>query len=294
MPTTHPTIIDRSVEKTNVWLRDLCEELESQDRQYAYHVLRAFLHALRDRIPVDESAQLAAQLPVLIRGIYYEGWVPSHTPQTYHDLRAFLERVAAEAEPDGRDRGVVRGRRRGARSARARLDRRARGRHQRPAAGPCARSSPPRATALGCPTVPRVPSFLQRFRRVLAPPGRPAEAVGVPASGQELEGELGPVLEQLDSVGAQAAEIEARAHEQAGSRRDQAVREAAAILTEAQVRADGERARAAAQQQAAATARMQATRADAARESERIAAMRAERVEQLAAEVLECVRRSGR
>ena len=55
----------------------------------------------------------------------------------------------------------------------------------------------------------RVPSFLQRFRRVLAPPGRPAEAVGVPASGDELEGELGPVLEQLDPVGAQAAEIEA-------------------------------------------------------------------------------------
>ena len=103
------------------------------------------------------------------------------------------------------------------------------------------------------------------------------------------------MLEQLDSVGAQAAEIEARAHEQAGNRRDQAVREdAAAIVAEARVRGDGERARAAAHQQAAATARMQATRADAERESERIAAMRTERVEQLADEVLECVRRSGR
>lgn len=142
--------------------------------------------------------------------------------------------------------------------------------------------------------MPRVPSFLQRFRRVLAPPGRPAEAVGVPASGQELEGELGPVLEQLDSAGAQAAEIEARAHEQAGSRRDQAARDAAAILAEAQVRADGERARAAAHQQATAAARKRTTRADAERESERIAAMRQERVEQLVDEVLECVRRSGR
>jgi uncharacterized protein (DUF2267 family) len=97
MPTTHPSILERSVEKTNVWLKDLCAELESDDRQYAYHVLRGFLHALRDRIPVDESAQLSAQLPVLIRGIYYEGWNPSRTPQTYHDVHPFLDRVALEA-----------------------------------------------------------------------------------------------------------------------------------------------------------------------------------------------------
>ena len=97
MPTTHPTILDRSVEKTNVWLRDLCDELESDDRQYAYHVLRGFLHALRDRIPIDESAQLSAQLPVLIRGIYFERWHPRHTPETYHDVHPFLDRVALEA-----------------------------------------------------------------------------------------------------------------------------------------------------------------------------------------------------
>lgn len=116
----------------------------------------------------------------------------------------------------------------------------------------------------------------------------------MPASGQELEGELGPVLEQLDSVGAQAAEIEACAHEQAGNRRDQAAQDAAAIVAEAQVRGDGERARAAAHRQAAAAARMQATGVDAERDSERIAAMRTERVEQIVDEVLECVRRSGR
>jgi hypothetical protein len=141
--------------------------------------------------------------------------------------------------------------------------------------------------------VARVPSFLQRFRRVLAPPGRPAEAVGVPASGDELEGELGPVLEQLDAVGAQASQIEADANDQARLRREAAVREAAAILAEGQVRADGERARAAAEQRGAAASRMDATRAESEREVERIAALREQRVEQLVDEVLECVRRSG-
>ncbi|MGZ6709695.1 MAG: hypothetical protein ACXVFN_22485 [Solirubrobacteraceae bacterium] len=138
-----------------------------------------------------------------------------------------------------------------------------------------------------------MPSFLQRFGRVLAPPGRPAEAVGVPASGDELEGELGPVLEQLDPVGAQASEIEAEAQERARLRHDAAVREAAAILAEARERADGERARGAAEQRASAAATMQAARSQAAREVERIAAMREQRVVQLVDEVMECVRRSG-
>jgi hypothetical protein len=136
-------------------------------------------------------------------------------------------------------------------------------------------------------------SLLQRFRRVLAPPGRPAEAVGVPSAGDELEGELGPVLERLDPVGEQASEIEAEAHEQALLRHEAAVREAAAILAEAQEHADGERARAAAHESTAAAGRMAAVRAESQREAERIAALREQRVAQLVDEVMECVRHSG-
>lgn len=116
----------------------------------------------------------------------------------------------------------------------------------------------------------------------------------MPAAGDELEGELGPVLEQLDPVGAQASEIEAEAREQARLRHEAAAREAAAILAEARVRADGERARAAAHERAAASSRVGATRAEAQREVERIAAMREQHVERLVHEVVECVRRSGR
>jgi uncharacterized protein (DUF2267 family) len=93
----HVEIIDRNVEKTHVWLNELAEELETDDRQLAYRVLRAFLHAVRDRLTVDEAAQLAAQLPDLIRGIYYEGWVPSRTPVKYRHLDEFLRRVSDEA-----------------------------------------------------------------------------------------------------------------------------------------------------------------------------------------------------
>ena len=90
-------LIDRSVEKTNVWLKELAENLGTDDRKFAYRVLRAYLHAVRDRLMVDEAAQLAAQLPELVRGIYYEAWVPSRTPTSERSVDEFLRRIADEA-----------------------------------------------------------------------------------------------------------------------------------------------------------------------------------------------------
>jgi uncharacterized protein (DUF2267 family) len=94
-------LIDKTVEKTNIWLKELAAELGGDDRQAAYRVLRAHLHAIRDRLMVNEAAQLAAQLPELIRGIYYEGWVPARTPVNYRTVDDFLERVAKEAQLPG-------------------------------------------------------------------------------------------------------------------------------------------------------------------------------------------------
>lgn len=94
-------IISRSVEKAHIWVNEVAKELGTDDRDQAYRVLRAYLHALRDRLPVNEAAQLAAQLPELIRGIYYEDWRPAVTPVRYRDLADFLDRVAAEALLEG-------------------------------------------------------------------------------------------------------------------------------------------------------------------------------------------------
>lgn len=80
MAETDPRIIERSVETTHLWLNELAAELGEDDLHYAYRALRAVLHALRDRLPVEVVAKLAAQLPTLIRGIYYEDWVPGRTP----------------------------------------------------------------------------------------------------------------------------------------------------------------------------------------------------------------------
>src|SRR5437660_1106427 len=89
-------VIETTVQKTYAWLDDLDSELGARSRQESYRVLRGFLHVLRDRLVVDEAAQLGAQLPMLVRGMYYEGWDPSRTPVK---LRAdeFVARFAREA-----------------------------------------------------------------------------------------------------------------------------------------------------------------------------------------------------
>src|SRR5215207_818759 len=76
--TTRLDILDRSVEKANIWINDVAAELGTTARHEAYRALRAFLHALRDRLPIAEAVQLSAQFPLLIRGIYFEGWQPSY------------------------------------------------------------------------------------------------------------------------------------------------------------------------------------------------------------------------
>jgi uncharacterized protein (DUF2267 family) len=97
MTTRHVEMIDRSVEQAHIWIDDVADEFGTEDHQLAYRILRAFLHAVRDRITVEESAQLAAQLPTLVRGIYYEGWRPSATPLGYRDRETFLRKIAEEA-----------------------------------------------------------------------------------------------------------------------------------------------------------------------------------------------------
>lgn len=96
-------VIETTVQKTYRWIRELDEELGGVGRRESYQVLRGFLHALRDRLIVDEVAQLAAQLPMLVRGIYYEGWDPARKPPKWKEqefLSRFTEQAAMESSQE--------------------------------------------------------------------------------------------------------------------------------------------------------------------------------------------------
>lgn len=85
-----------TVHTAHVWLRAVAESLDTDDRRFALRALRAWLHTVRDRVGIDSSAHLSAQLPELLRGVYFENWVPSHLP-VRHGLREFCSQFAREA-----------------------------------------------------------------------------------------------------------------------------------------------------------------------------------------------------
>jgi uncharacterized protein (DUF2267 family) len=68
-----------------------------QDR--AYQALRGTLHALRDILRLEEAVQLAAQLPLLIKGVFYDGWTPLDKPQKYKK-EEFARRVHEQFQFD--------------------------------------------------------------------------------------------------------------------------------------------------------------------------------------------------
>jgi uncharacterized protein (DUF2267 family) len=102
MSSTGVSSLDLSIEKANAWLAGIADELATDDRGLAYRTLRAWLHSLRDRLTVTVAAHFAAQLPELLRGVFYDGWSPSHVPVKFGS-REYVQRFARDAGIPGTD-----------------------------------------------------------------------------------------------------------------------------------------------------------------------------------------------
>jgi uncharacterized protein (DUF2267 family) len=96
MPLAELDAFERAERTTNAWLDSVAAELDTDDRKFALRVLRAWLHTVRDRLSVNSAAKFAAQLPELLRGIYFDGWEPSRVPMKY-SRDEYLARFGFEA-----------------------------------------------------------------------------------------------------------------------------------------------------------------------------------------------------
>lgn len=86
-------VFDKTLQTANIWLDEIMAEL-GLDRQIAWKVLSTVLHKLRDRLPVDAAAHLGAQLPLLVRGVYYDQYEPAKQPTACRTLEEFTAEVA--------------------------------------------------------------------------------------------------------------------------------------------------------------------------------------------------------
>lgn len=92
----HPDPLAHAENTARDWLARISTALGTDDHHYVYRVLRAWLHAVRDRLTIDSAAHFGAQLPELLRGTFFEGWTPHRVPLRY-DTAAFAARFATEA-----------------------------------------------------------------------------------------------------------------------------------------------------------------------------------------------------
>jgi uncharacterized protein (DUF2267 family) len=103
MSSTGLEVFDWTLQTTHIWLDEIIEDLAT-DRHTAWHVLGAVMRSLRDRLPPELSAHLSAELPLLVRGSYFDGWKPGRENLKLRSLAEFLEKVSdglADTKPIG-------------------------------------------------------------------------------------------------------------------------------------------------------------------------------------------------
>lgn len=105
---TKAAVLDTSLQRTHEWLHEIGRELGFDNERAAYAALRATLHAVRDRLPVELVAHLGAELPMLVRGIYYDGWHPSADRLKAAHAQDFCDSMRRELQGHDELQGVER------------------------------------------------------------------------------------------------------------------------------------------------------------------------------------------
>ena len=101
MKLTGLDVFDSTIQRTNAWLKELMQELNWSDHRKTYLAFRSVLHALRDHLPVNDAISFGQQLPMLVRGFYFEGWNPTGKPLPLGARNDFLSVISNSLAFDG-------------------------------------------------------------------------------------------------------------------------------------------------------------------------------------------------
>lgn len=94
---------EHSIQLTHIWINELDERLGWDSKARSYRLLRAVLHAVRDWLQINEAVDLGAQMPMLLRGAYYDQWRPARNPARPRGKADFIGRVEEAFGPDRLD-----------------------------------------------------------------------------------------------------------------------------------------------------------------------------------------------
>ena len=100
MSATGLETLEHTLQLTHEWINELDLRLGWNNKARAFRLLKSVLHALRDCLIVEEAADFAAQLPMLLRGAYYEQWRPAAVPVKHRKKADFVAHVVASFKPD--------------------------------------------------------------------------------------------------------------------------------------------------------------------------------------------------
>lgn len=88
--------IDSTIHKTQRWIAEVSDGMGLLDRERSLAGLRSTLHVVRDHLPLQAAVALGAQLPLLVRGMYFENWRPSASHDKPHTKGEVVTLIAAD------------------------------------------------------------------------------------------------------------------------------------------------------------------------------------------------------
>lgn len=94
-----PSSVSHAVQQLQIWLKELRDVGDLADEAEAWVILRGVLHQLRDRLTPQEAIDLGAQLPLIVRGLYYEGWAPARPHEKIKSQAQFFEELLHRVRP---------------------------------------------------------------------------------------------------------------------------------------------------------------------------------------------------